>query len=114
MNPLNDRRFPAFHSSGSLRAPWRCLLTAIPVASNIGANNPGFLYRLAKPMIKHLFPSADRAARTAMMLATAPDLAKKSGGYYRSEKHRERPLDFDAELSERLWRVSAELTGADL
>jgi NAD(P)-dependent dehydrogenase (short-subunit alcohol dehydrogenase family) len=85
-----------------------------PVASNIGANNPGLFYRLARPMIKGLFPSADRAARTAMLLATDPALTTKAGGYYRSGKHRERPLDFDADLSERLWRVSAELTGADL
>ena len=54
-----------------------------PVASNIGANNPGFLYTLAKPMIKYLFPSADRAARTAMMLATDAALGGRSGGYYR-------------------------------
>lgn len=85
-----------------------------PVASNIGANNPGLLYTLAKPMIKYLFPSADRAARTAMLLATDPSLCASSGGYYRSMKQREKPLDFDPKLSERLWRISAELTGADL
>jgi NAD(P)-dependent dehydrogenase (short-subunit alcohol dehydrogenase family) len=84
-----------------------------PVASNIGANNPGVLYSLARPMIKYLFPSADRAARTAMMLATDPGLADRSGGYYRSMKQREQPLRFDPELSARLWRLSAELTGAD-
>lgn len=85
-----------------------------PVASNIGANNPGLLYTLAKPMIKYLFPSANRAARTAMLLATNSQLAAETGGYYRSMKRREKPVDFDAELSERLWRLSAELTGADL
>jgi len=85
-----------------------------PVASNIGANNPGFLYSLARPMIKYLFPSADRAARTALLVATDPRLADATGGYYRSMKHRERPLDFDSELSERLWCLSAELTGVDL
>ncbi|MFQ5468166.1 MAG: SDR family NAD(P)-dependent oxidoreductase, partial [Kiloniellaceae bacterium] len=37
-----------------------------PVASNIGANNPGFLYRLAGPMIRTLFPSPDRAARRCL------------------------------------------------
>lgn len=85
-----------------------------PVASNIGANNPGLLYALAKPMIKYLFPSADRAARTAMLLSTDPGIDGKTGGYYRSMKHRQKPLDFDPALSERLWRISAELTGADL
>lgn len=85
-----------------------------PVASNIGANNPGLLYSLAKPMIKYLFPSADRAARTAMMLATDPDLKDASGGYYRSMKLRENPLDFDADFSSRLWRVASEATGVHL
>jgi retinol dehydrogenase-12 len=85
-----------------------------PVASNIGANNPGFLYRLVKPLIKYTFPSADRAARTAMILATDPKLAESSGGYYRSLKKRDDPLEVDGELNERLWRVSAELTGVDL
>jgi NAD(P)-dependent dehydrogenase (short-subunit alcohol dehydrogenase family) len=85
-----------------------------PVASNIGANNPGLLYTVVRPMIKYLFPSANRAARTAIMLATDPALATRSGGYYRSMKHRDNPLDFDPVLSERLWRISSELTGTDL
>ncbi len=85
-----------------------------PIASNIGANNPGLAYRIAGPLIKNFFPSPDRAARTALMLATDPGLGDATGGYWRSRKRRERPLDFDADLSERLWRVSAELTGADL
>jgi retinol dehydrogenase-12 len=85
-----------------------------PVASNIAANNPGVLYQLARPMIKYLFPSADRAARTAMLVATDPSLAGVSGGYYRSRKRREHPVDFDPALSRRLWEVSSGLTGADL
>ncbi|MCH7868149.1 MAG: SDR family NAD(P)-dependent oxidoreductase [Myxococcales bacterium] len=85
-----------------------------PVASNIGANNPGLLYSIAKPMIKYLFPSADRAARTAMMLATDPSLKDASGGYYRSMKLRENPLDFDTNFSLRLWKIASAATGTDL
>ncbi len=84
-----------------------------PVASNIGANNPGLAYRLAAPVIKRLFPSPERAARTALMLAGDPALEGETGGYYRSGRRRPRPLDFDPETSRRLWRASAELTGAD-
>jgi retinol dehydrogenase 14 len=84
-----------------------------PVASNIGANNPGLAYRIAAPVIRAFFPSPERAARTALMLATKPSLAEATGGYYRSGRKRERPLAFDAELSGRLWRTSAELTHAD-
>jgi retinol dehydrogenase-12 len=85
-----------------------------PIASNIGANNPGLAYRIAGPLIRYLFPSPERAARTALMLATDPQLAAATGGYYRSCKRRERPLAFDAAVSERLWRISAELTRVDL
>lgn len=82
-----------------------------PVASNIGANNPGIAYRLARPMIQKLFPSARRAARTALMVATDPDLAASSGGYYRSLKLRANPLEFKASDSHRLWQQSLELCG---
>jgi NAD(P)-dependent dehydrogenase (short-subunit alcohol dehydrogenase family) len=85
-----------------------------PVASNIGANNPGLLYSLARPMIKYLFPSADRAARSAIMLAADPALVDASGGYYRSMKHREKPIDFDPEIAKRLWQIASDATGADL
>ena len=85
-----------------------------PIASNIGANNPGLAYRIVAPFIRGLFPSAERAARTALMLATDPALEGATGGYYRSGKRRERPLAFDSETSERLWRVSAERTRVDL
>jgi NAD(P)-dependent dehydrogenase (short-subunit alcohol dehydrogenase family) len=86
-----------------------------PVASNIAANNPGFLYSLAKPMIRHLFPSAARAARTCLLIATDPALETSSGGYWRSGKRRDRPLkNPDPELSAGLWRESVRLTGVDL
>jgi retinol dehydrogenase-14 len=85
-----------------------------PVASNIAANNPGLLYTLAKPAIRHLFPSAARAARTCLLVATDPALETSSGGYWRSCKRREKPLKHpDPELSAGLWRESARLTGVD-
>jgi NAD(P)-dependent dehydrogenase (short-subunit alcohol dehydrogenase family) len=85
-----------------------------PVASNIGANNPGLAYRLAAPLIRGLFPGPDRACRTAVMLAADPALESATGGYYRSLKRRSQPLQFDLETSERLWQISAERTRVDL
>jgi NAD(P)-dependent dehydrogenase (short-subunit alcohol dehydrogenase family) len=86
-----------------------------PVASNIGANNPGFLYSLAKPMIRYLFPSAARAARTCLLIATDPALETSTGGYWRSGKRRDRPLaNPEPELAAGLWRESVRLTGVDL
>jgi hypothetical protein len=80
-----------------------------PVASNIGADNPGLAYRLIGPLIRNLFPSAKRAARTALMVATAPDLEAATGGYYRSRQRRDRPLDFHEPTSHRLWQTSLDL-----
>ncbi len=86
-----------------------------PMASKIGANNPGALYALASLMIRNTFPSPERAARTALHLCTAPELEGQSGAYWRSMKRRELGDDpRDVELDERLWQASAKLTGADL
>jgi len=84
-----------------------------PVASNIGADNPGLAYRIAGPMIRTLFPSPARAARTAIRVATEDALKTASGGYYRSLKRRKKPLDFDPETSRRLWQTSLDLCGIE-
>lgn len=86
-----------------------------PVASNIGANNPGVLYSLAAPVIRTLFPSAARAARTTLLVAASEETAGETGGYWRSRKRRLRPLkNPDPELAAGLWRESVRLTGVDL
>ena len=86
-----------------------------PVASNIAANNAGLLYSLARPMIRTLFPSPAKAARTCLLIATDPALATSTGGYWRSRKRRDRPLSSpNRQLAEGLWRKSVELTDADL
>jgi len=86
-----------------------------PVASNIAANNPGILYFLAKPMIRYLFPSPAKAARTCLLIATDPELVTSTGGYWRSRNRRDQPLkNQDLQLSEDLWKASVRLTGVDL
>jgi NAD(P)-dependent dehydrogenase (short-subunit alcohol dehydrogenase family) len=86
-----------------------------PVASNIAANNPGILYSLAKPMIRHLFPSPAKAARTCLLIASDPELVTSTGGYWRSRKRRDQPLkNRNTQLSEDLWNASVRLTGVDL
>lgn len=84
-----------------------------PVASNIGADNPGLAYRLARPVIRGLFPSAERSARTALWVATDPALEGETGGYYRSLARRDEPLEFDPTTSERLWAESLRLNGIE-
>ena len=54
--------------------------------------------------------SAEAGARTSLYLATSPDVAERSGGYYVRSKpgHMSRPARSDA-AAERLWQVSEEL-----
>jgi len=66
------------------------------VASNIGANNPGFAYRIASPIIRRLFPSPDRAARTALMLADAVPVFAEPGWLVTIQNDRLVAQRFDA------------------
>jgi len=49
-----------------------------------------------------------------VMVATDPALESASGGYYRSGRRREKPLDFDPAVSERLWQTSLDLSGMEI
>lgn len=86
-----------------------------PVASNIAMNNRGLVVKLAGLMIRYLFPSPERAARTALWLAASPEAAGLTGGYYKYLTRREPRLDRrDPLIGPRLWEISARLTGASL
>jgi NAD(P)-dependent dehydrogenase (short-subunit alcohol dehydrogenase family) len=64
--------------------------------------------RLLKPFIR----TAEEGARTAIYLASSPDIAGITGEYFKDEKprHPSRAAQHD-ESARRLWQVSAELTG---
>jgi len=86
-----------------------------PVASNIAANSPGVVPAVSSRLINLLFPGADRAAGTAVYLASSSEVEGETGGYYKySRKRRPRLSRDDPATGERLWRISARMTGADL
>ncbi len=86
-----------------------------PLASNIAMNNDGLLVGLAGLMIRRLFPSPERAAKTALFLAAASGLAGQSGGYFKYKKQRRpRTSSRDPLLGRKLWQLSARLTGVDM
>ena len=66
--------------------------------------------RLLKPFMR----TAEEGARTAIYLASSPDVAGVTGEYFKDENPR-RPSRAaqDDESARRLWRLSAELTGLD-
>lgn len=83
-----------------------------PVASGI-AKKPGFLPRLADAVIQLTFPGPDRAARTAVHLASSPEVEGLTGGYWRFMKQKEPKVPADPDFAARLWEISARMTGTD-
>jgi NAD(P)-dependent dehydrogenase (short-subunit alcohol dehydrogenase family) len=81
------------------------------VGSNFGSQlGPaiGLFWRLLSPFVR----SSEQGADTSIYLATSPEVAGVSGGYFVDRKpsppHR---LAMDLDARQRLWDVSAEMTG---
>jgi NAD(P)-dependent dehydrogenase (short-subunit alcohol dehydrogenase family) len=84
-----------------------------PVASNI-ANKRGAAAFIAKAIIGLTFPSPERAARTAMMLAESPEYETSSGGYYRFMKAKEPSIGKDEiDIAKRLWNRTINMCGME-
>lgn len=82
-----------------------------PVDSNIGQNNPGVARDVLRVVMRWFFPSADRAARTAIWLASSPDVEGKTGGYYKWGKEKKPRVSSDPDMGLRLWEISERLVG---
>jgi hypothetical protein len=62
--------------------------------------------------MKHFFPSAARAARTAVQLAASPEVEGVSGAYFKyGTRRRPRLSSGDPDLGCKLWAISARMTG---
>lgn len=83
-----------------------------PVESRIGQNNPGAAADLLAVVMRHVFPAAEWAARTAVWLAAAPEAAAVTGGYFKYG--RPRTPRVAPGVGPRLWAASAAITGASL
>lgn len=81
-----------------------------PVASAI-ARKQGMIARLADWIIQRTFPSPEKAARTAVWLATDPAIQGESGCYYRFMKKKEPKLTGGEIFGARLWEMSERMTG---
>ncbi|MBI5487077.1 MAG: SDR family NAD(P)-dependent oxidoreductase [Deltaproteobacteria bacterium] len=85
-----------------------------PVASGIADHEPGLVAPVASWLLKRVFPSPERAARTAIHLAVAPELDGVSGTYWRFMERKEPRYAPDRpDVATRLWDWSVERTGAD-
>jgi NAD(P)-dependent dehydrogenase (short-subunit alcohol dehydrogenase family) len=81
------------------------------VASHFGKSNGGFwpgIFALAQPFTI----SVQEGARASIYLASSPDVADTTGQYFvRSKPATTSPESYDQHAQQRLWRVSAEMTG---
>jgi NAD(P)-dependent dehydrogenase (short-subunit alcohol dehydrogenase family) len=65
-------------------------------------------------LMLRMFPGPATGARTPVFLASAPEVAEASGGYYiKSKLAQPSTLARDASAAARLWTLSADLTGLD-
>lgn len=83
-----------------------------PMASGI-AKKPGLIPRIADAIIQLTFPAPARAARTAIYLASSPEVEGVTGKYFRFMKMKDPKLKSGPDFHGRLWEISARLTGAD-
>jgi len=81
------------------------------VATNLGSNNEGFKSKIWR-VINKFGISPEEGAKTSIYLATSPEVANVTGKYF--EKCKAVPSSkesYDKNASEKLWCISAELTG---
>ena len=82
------------------------------VRTSFGADDPAGVQRLLVPFLRPFMKSPSRGAATSIHVASAPELAQFSGGYFansRSRKSSER--SYDKATAMRLWQVSADRVG---
>jgi NAD(P)-dependent dehydrogenase (short-subunit alcohol dehydrogenase family) len=73
---------------------------------------PGAIYAAMKAASWFLATSPDRGARTSIHLASSPDVAGISGGYFVNRRRaRPSPAGLDVAAAGRLWRLSEEMIG---
>jgi NAD(P)-dependent dehydrogenase (short-subunit alcohol dehydrogenase family) len=83
-----------------------------PIASGIADDNPGLLAAVASVLVHRLFPSPEKAARTALHLCASPEVEGLTGTYWRFMALKASRLAPDPDaVAERLWRWSVEKTG---
>ena len=81
------------------------------VGTNIAGNN-GWLLRFFLPLWRIWAMGPDEGAETSIYLASSPEVEGVSGKYYYQKKAiPSSRSSHDQAVAERLWQVSAEMTG---
>jgi NAD(P)-dependent dehydrogenase (short-subunit alcohol dehydrogenase family) len=81
------------------------------VATGMGSNN-GRLVKLFLPLMRLFALSPEKGAQTSLYLATSAEVEGVSGDYFFEQRPMpSSPASHDREAAQRLWQVSAEMTG---
>jgi NAD(P)-dependent dehydrogenase (short-subunit alcohol dehydrogenase family) len=81
------------------------------VATNLFRNSGGVVKLLA-PLLKLVAVSPEEGAQTNIYLASAPEVEGVTGRYFAGNKPvRSSDASYDEAVADRLWKISAELTG---
>jgi NAD(P)-dependent dehydrogenase (short-subunit alcohol dehydrogenase family) len=82
------------------------------VSTSFGGADPALLQRLLVPFLRPFMASAERGAATSIRLASAADLADRTGLYVTPRgPRRSSKASYDRAGAAQLWSVSARLTG---
>ncbi len=82
------------------------------VASNFGRTNNNRLYQLFMPLFMLAAIPPEEGAQTSIYLASSPDVEGQTGLYFdRKKSIRPSKQALDDETAEKLWEISAQLTG---
>ncbi len=83
------------------------------VASGFGSEGYGVFGRAMRKLLP-LARTPEQGADTVVWLASSPDVADVTGGYFRNRRpHRSSRASRDEEAQERLWETSIELAGCN-
>jgi NAD(P)-dependent dehydrogenase (short-subunit alcohol dehydrogenase family) len=82
------------------------------VRTSFGADDPGAIQRWLVPFMRPFMRTPAQGATTSIHLASSPELAQVSGGYFANGRpKRSSTASYDEAVAARLWRVSADLVG---
>ena len=80
------------------------------VRTSFGAEDPALVQRLFIPFLLHFMETPAQGAATSIHLASAPNLAQVTGGFFANSKpKRSSERSYDEAAAARLWQVSADL-----
>jgi NAD(P)-dependent dehydrogenase (short-subunit alcohol dehydrogenase family) len=83
-----------------------------PTASDFGRGIGGVI-GIMGGLMRLIGRPAEESARTAVYLATSPDMEGVTGQYFfHGKPARSKPITYDASVAAQLWSVSESLTGA--